>query len=202
MKEPIELVNKESPDVVLAHACGECGIVCIHEEHAKFHCGPWLCKECGEEAPQHYTKCSACQKIFRAKKLAERAEAAVKVAHGDWEGPVFVESAQGNPVGSCEGFHETVEIAIDNIACMDAEEIPDQYDVWGSREIVFDIDASRVIECELEDHHDEAEVSPDAEEELQEFLARWSKRQDIKSYESTYGTVITGIQEVVAKELA
>jgi hypothetical protein len=202
--KPIELVNKDAEDKkVLAYACGECGVVCGSAAHskeaAKAHCLPNIC-ECGLQCAQYRTVCVICNVKKQREKQVARAASANEVSQ--WVGPVFVEDAEGHPVGGphCgEGYYTDVDEAIELLADDVDWPIPSTLFVWGSRRILFHLDAGGIIENALEEHYEDADVSSAAGEELQEFLNGWCERNDIESHEPDFKVLVSGVLREIEK---
>lgn len=202
--EPIALVNKYAKDgKVLAYACGKCGAICGAAAHSKeaarAHCAPRVCK-CGTECDGYRSVCTACRTKKQREKQASRVEAANKVQA--WAGPVFVEDAEGHPIGGphCgEGYYTDIDEAIEYLADDVDWPIPDSLFVWGTRRIPLHMDACGLIENALEEHYDDAEVSNAAVEELQKFLDGWCERNDVESHEIDYSVFVPDVLKEIEK---
>lgn len=167
---PIELVNKATPDKVIAWACGECGIVCPSEQVAKGHCAANVC-DCGNFCAKHYTACPSCIKDNRAKKDLKKREAAEVVSADDYDGPVYWDQADEYFPDAAEAFD-----AVSDRVDFDAEEREAQT-LWTCRKAFLTMDANDIISGELEsqEHHDEAynAISQKGVNVLQKLLDGW-----------------------------
>ena len=96
--------------------------------------------------------------------------------------------------------------AVEYLSGEDADDVPDKLFVWGSRRIPFSLNAGNIVDDELDNHHEDAEVSGTAVKELQEFFDHWCDiyDADVRSYEPAYDVLVTGVAAhvVEAREVA
>lgn len=195
-KKPISLVNAEKPEEVIAYACGKCGEVCagigkgpgmFHAESgfdfAKRHCGPWICKTCGEEHDRkHQPTCRKCFDEAWAKKCAEkeakRFEKAEKIT--EYDGLVYCEVAS-----SGDGYFHSVQDLIDHCECEDID-VPSY--AWACTAFKPQINVVDMFEQALDEHHEGCEL--DCTEELAKYVEQWNAKQTGTSWMTDYSRAV------------
>ena len=159
-------------DKPVALACGKCGLVYSLNTptRAEECCVPPTCGKCGAEVRRPWTTCTDCRRTARNEKDATYRKNATVV---EWDGGI-VYDPQGDRWLS------------------DPEEV-DDYEVeyaFATKPYRLRLDAESIVEGALEEHHEDAEVTPGLVEELQAYLDAWCERADVTSYEVDYGRVV------------
>lgn len=200
-KAHVTLMGREYVDEELAFACGKCGNIMPTKELATTHCELNKCQDCGKDVDlYHYIRCNSCMLKRDRKKMAKAAEKATKVPM-TYDRPVFVEDLEGHPVGgngNVEGYYNDVYSAIEDL--VDEEFVPESFYVWGSYSSFMRFNANHIIEAGLEEHHEDADVSQKATNELQDFLDSWCEENVVETFYPDYNVRITGVDEEVGKQ--
>jgi hypothetical protein len=169
-------------------ACGECGTLHARQygetsirEKAEECCKQKYCS-CGEKMPQYWVACHSCSSRTST---ANRTEKATEIEQFD--GAVYCAQR--------DKYWSNLEEFQDWAACRDEDEdLPEWLFTCAAKKFAR-IDASDVVQSELEEHHEDAEV--DDIEELQEFLNKWCDKQSLESLQPDYSRKLS-----VAKILA
>lgn len=177
------IVQGREPVQVVAYACGTCGIVTRTEHEAVGHCEPYDCSGgCGAKLPkkEYRTKCDACMEAARQAGEDARYEKARKVPLAEYQQEgLFVED---------EWFNDWEDL----VDSMDSQgrEVPEW--AWGCEPLAFALDAERLLENALDEHHEDARDGIDDAEvkRLQAFLDEWAAAQKITSYQCDTSTVV------------
>lgn len=91
------------------------------------------------------------------------------------------ETAYTDPVFAGGRFFANLEELLDRF---DAEELPDY--VWCAEPVAFRPNVRAMIQTALEDHHEGADVSAAALQELTDLVAAWADQQGVVSWEESY----------------
>jgi hypothetical protein len=196
--EPIEV--KIANDHVVGYACPACCAPCGPFTHqglvessivwalkeskraAENHCDP-KCNDCKMSligvTPWVGGVCDACYRVRRQKETQAKYEAAEKIPEAEYQGYLVVEG--------CDEYFETADDLAET--CLDTDTEYPQW-AWAVTTSEFRIDADDIIDQELEQHHDEAEVRGPARLELKTFLDAWCKRQGVTTLWPDYRRVI------------
>ena len=189
-KEPIALVKLEAPSVVVAYACGECGIVrgsALRDgdqavELARQCCAPGRCEQCGCATRKYWVACDACRAARDEVALRERFEKAAKLTvaeyydRSDVDGPVF------DPLGGEDDgyFHDGVDALREYYVDHPDEERPEW--AWATVEDRGQKpDAGDVIENIASEMHEDAHEEFDRAG-LQALLNYWYENQKVVSH--------------------
>lgn len=196
---PIALVRQDTPDKIVAYACGVCHAVVpmghprdgktaeeIARKLAEEHCPPWICNQCGAEHYRAYQSlCLVCYAPVQAQRDAEQEKArfdkARKVPLTEYEGPLFIPQKRG----SADVFLPSAAELLDWFA---DEELPLPEYVWACTVLRVETDADSIIQNMLEEHWEGAEV--DYEEELYAFIEQWNAKQTGRTWEPDYHTAV------------
>ncbi len=172
-------------------ACGECGL--LHTpgngdsspawQRANDCCRQFYC-ECGNKIEAGYIgpKCSPCNSAERDARRIEKAEEI-----DDHDGPIYDDGRERYYSGLDE-FMDWLTDALEDGQDEDELSLPEW--VYPCTVKPFGpLDASSVVENELCDHHEDAEV--DDLDELQAFLDTWCAKQTLASWEPDFDKKIS-----------
>lgn len=166
-------------------ACGECGILYAHQygecdqkQKASDCCRQRYC-QCGKKMPDYWLKCSECShSATNSKRLEEATEVT------DFDGPVYDPDR--------DEYHESVEMFLDWVSDrqhdgFDEDEIgiPEFLHPCNIRPFAR-LDASDVIQHELDDHYEDATDAVEDLDGLQKALDEWVDKQTLKSWNPDY----------------
>ena len=156
---------------VFIYACGECGRLDQHKDAAEKCCGPCSCGKTKEPWQDRCVECSSKDSDERLRAAEEKRYAAAKrVPFADYGGAMLV---------SGDHFYDEPDDLFDDSLPEDPPR-----EAWGVYGMPLSIDANRLLESALEEHHEDAEdnISKEMVDELQTFLDGWCKRTGIVSY--------------------
>lgn len=201
-QEPLEIVVKSDPDKPVAFACAACGVMfsCLifggHEsgattakQAAEGHCGPKFC-DCGKIIERrHWLKCDDCLEAKEVEKDAKAFEKAKKVSIEEYDGKYAVFWPKGPGGGMGDGFYTNLDELLE---VYEDEQLDLPPYVWGAKPFDVRADARDILERVIEGHHEDAwdELSDGAETELQKLLDAFFEKQNIRSWEVDYTTVV------------
>jgi len=201
---PLPLVLRrqavDPDDKIVAYACGACGIVHKDEKTAAACCAPSRCNTCGAEAKRYYIECDACSNKRAVAREQARFEKATKISEKDHSGPVVCEDFSNGDMGDyCWSDVATLVEHVDEAQAEYDEseekkgerpEMPGY--VYACEEVPFSLNASHIIEAELENHYEDAtdRISNQDELALQKLLDEWCGGIAILSYQQDEGRVV------------
>lgn len=175
----------EGSDKPVADVCGKCGSV--HslnlwgaDQAREFAEACCKCRTCGIELEPHHSQCQPCRdKEWREREEKREAERRAKAQHVPLESftdYVFL----GENV---EDDHDLIREWCDEHGA-DA--------VWAASPYSMTIDAERIVEDALGNHHEDASesISTEALTELQVFLDGWCERNRVTSYEEDHSILV------------
>lgn len=187
MIEPIELVDKNDPEKVIAYACGKCGIVCRGRNEAVAHCEPRRC-DCGAETiSRTYRVCLVCLKKGQRSRLDNLVNAATPICAKDYDGPVHWEQE--------DRYFENAAVACEYLWDDDRR----GGILWPCSLKNLTLNAVDIITGAIEnqEHHEEADAGADAEAELEEFIQAWNETHGkcVESWFPRYDEIVVIPQE-------
>lgn len=154
-----------------------------HEERLKLveesaeRCCNYRCLNCGEKADQFHDLCRKCSSAnWAAESAAKEAESFARATERtDYEGPFVYD----------ERFFETIDDVIEHCECHDVP--PPEY-LWVPEIMAFKIDAERIVENALDNHHEDAmdHIDEGMQKELQAFLDDWCDRTGVTSLDERH----------------
>lgn len=166
-------------------ACGKCRKVYGAEDIAALCCEPKVCP-CGTVAPRYRILCEACTSAEMEQRQQRVWDAARKLPAVESSGPVWDEDA--------DAFHNSFD------AFWDAwEDDADEREPGATAPRVFAcepfglrLDACRIVEHALEDHHEDAleQIDDGAFTQLQQMLDQWDKDHGPTSWQPNYDIAI------------
>lgn len=140
-------------------------------------CCNYRCVTCGEKCDQFWDYCRTHRDERWRKQEREKEQAAFEAAveRTDYNGP-FVFN---------DRYYADMEDFLDYLVGDGREEADWPEYLWVPNENKLSIDAGRVIESALDDHHEDAadRITSDEVKELQAFLDGWCERTGVVSYE-------------------
>jgi len=194
---PRTFILKETGEVH-GYACPTCGKVYTSAydnpgdkekaavlDVAKRCCADKVCEDCGKisgDSKYIYIYCVECRDKRDDERERERFEKAEKIPFEKYsEDMLYLGDDQWfQDIDELYDFFEDAQIDDPDI------EVP-KY-AWACKPKKFVIEADRIVEGALEEHHEDAydRISSSAFEELQQFLDGWCAKQDVRTYEYDY----------------
>lgn len=185
-----ELIVKGREDIVVGFACEQCRIACMprmsygdlgYDEHLVSlraeaeACCKEECAECGKPREQKYMSlCMNCRHQKAAIGARERENTilakAPRVAYADYKREYLFWEDEYYP--GIEELWEAFEYG------------REPTEAWGCYELEFHIDADRLLEDALQEHHEDAmdDISAASILQLQKYLDRWCKKAHVITY--------------------
>lgn len=136
-------------------------------------CCNYRCEQCGEKAKQFHDLCDKCRDAsWRAEAIRKEQESFAKATERtDYDGPFMFD----------DHCFDSVEDVLEHCECREID-VPEY--LWIPERIKFEMDADRIIENALEEHHEDADdrISKEDRVALQAFLDEWCAKTTIESF--------------------
>lgn len=176
--------------------CEKCRYTARSEAEALSCCSARFCEKCGTQYRDRSYTCEPCWSAKQVEKAAAVWSEADPIDVSDYTGAmIYVETEDGHPYSSGDGYFGSVEELVDEIDS-DFDGDPPTFYVYATRPTKMSWSAEDEIDHVLErlDFHDGArdEISAEAEKELQTYLDGWVDKYSPTVYFPDYSKKIVG----------
>jgi hypothetical protein len=172
-QEPLRLFV-ERPDGTMAQqqhfVCAHCSTITSCREYALDCCRQYYCKECKNPTGKHFPTCHECRKV-------KTLHSAAVIDLATYSGPLYADRHTR--------YFEDLDAYLDWAACADKDDLPEYLYCCTVRK--FSEEDARglvetMLECALEDYHEEAFDQIEDEVSLVSFFQSWLGSQSLESY--------------------
>lgn len=175
--QKLYLENKKFSGV---YFCSKCKCVSSKLEEAEKCCRPYHCKECGKLTNTYITTCGVCSIRIREKELKRKWEKAKKININDYDGECIY----------CENNDRYIFLEHFDVK-EETEDVDDEFiRLFATTKSKFNLDADDIINGELENHHEDADISSNGYKEMREFLKIWCDKYGVETYYPDYSLAI------------